>query len=367
MLPSNWPRWITVPIGFALAVVSIGLGLILVVSVQAFASYPEPTPTPPRLAYAAPLSTECTACHTDKEMLKGTAATAEEVQLLYIEASQTESLHGRLGCVTCHQGTPGTQDITAAHTGVVADPSVNFQEDCLLCHSDLPDEFPEDDLLAPHQQVVQGLVEDLTCSDCHGAVGHGDGLVSGGVTISMTACIDCHKERNLDVGCDVCHTEMAAWSPDTDCGLCHMDYVESMKDASLLAYAHAQKGLECLDCHTDLEALAEAHVGAVPGAPVPALKVDMQFCFDCHVPNQHTSYDQVIQLTADYVIDDQQINPHDPHAGLEPDGYGGYDLGPYGCRYCHKMHEESPLINGCYGCHHEGTFQSCSSSGCHEQ
>jgi len=357
MLPANWPRWIIAPIGFALAVVSIVLGLILVVSVQAFASYPEPTPTPPRLPYAAPLSMECTACHTDKEELEETAASEEEAQRLYIEPSLTESTHGRLGCVTCHEGTPDTEDMSAAHTGLVADPSVSFQEDCLLCHRDLPNEYPDDNLLAPHDQVVQGLAENLTCSDCHGAVGHGDGLVSGGVVISMEACIDCHEERNLDVGCEVCHTEMAAWSPDTDCALCHaVPQVESLEDANLLAYAHAQEGLACLDCHNDLEALGQVHEGAVPGAPVTPLRVKMQSCFDCHVPNEHTSYEQVIELTADYTIDDQQINPHDPHVGVE-------GMEPVECSRCHQMHEESPLINGCYSCHHTRTLASCST--CH--
>jgi hypothetical protein len=360
MLSTNWPRWIIVPIGFALAVVSIGLGLIFVLAVQAFAPHPQPTPTPPRLAYAAPLSGECTACHTNKEELKETLAGEEEAQRLFIEPSQTESLHGRLGCVTCHQGTPDTEDITAAHTGVVADPSVYFQENCLLCHRDLPDEFPDDNLRAPHDQVVHGLAQNLTCSDCHGAVGHGYDPVSGEVIISMAACLECHKERNLDVQCNVCHTEIPAWSPDMDCTVCHnmVPYVESLQDANLLAYAHAQEGLVCVDCHEQAE-LEQVHEGALPDTPIKPLQVGMEFCFDCHVPNEHTSYKEVIERTEDYTVDDQKINPHDPHAGLESDQY---DLGPYECSSCHKMHKESPGINYCYSCHHERVL-TC--GGCH--
>lgn len=359
MLPSNWPRWITVPIGFALAVVSIGLGLILVLSVEAFASHPEPTPTPPRLAYAAPLSGECTACHTEKEELEETAASAEEAERLYIEPSLTESSHGRLGCVTCHEGTPDTEDIDEAHTGLVADASVYFQEDCLLCHRDLADEFPDDGLLAPHDQVVDGSAENLTCSDCHGAVGHGYDPVSGEVIISGAACIDCHEERNLDVQCDVCHTDISAWSPDTDCALCHMvPHVESLEDTNLLAYAHAQEGLACLDCHNDLEPLEQVHEGAHPWEPIKARRFEMQFCFDCHMANEHTSYEQVIGRTEDYIIEDQEINPHDPHASVER-------IEPIRCALCHQMHKESPLVDGCYSsCHHSGTLQSCST--CHE-
>jgi len=362
MLPSNWPRWITVPIGFALAVVSIVFGLILVSSVQAFVPEAEPTATPPRIAYAAPLSGECAACHADQERLEETAASAEEAQSSYIEASLTESTHGRLGCVTCHQGTPDTEDIDAAHTGLVDDASVYFQEDCLLCHRELPDEYADDNLLAPHDQVVDGSAEDLTCGDCHGSVGHGYDPVTGEVIISMEACIDCHEERSLPVECNVCHTEMAAWSPDTDCALCHLDpQVESLEDTNLLAYAHAQEGLECLDCHNDLEALGQVHEGAVPGAPVTELRVEMQFCFDCHVANEHTSYEQVIGRTTDYTVGVITVNPHDPHPGLESDQD---DLGPYECNACHKTHTGSPLINYCRECHHAVPLESCKAE-CH--
>jgi hypothetical protein len=340
MLPSEWPRWITVPIGLGVAMGSIVVGLILVVSVQAFVPDVEPTATPPRIEYAAPLSGECTTCHTDEERLEESVATAEEVEVLYIEASLVESTHGRLGCVTCHQGTPDTEDVTAAHAGLVEDASVYFEEDCLVCHADLLDEYEESGLYAPHYQAMDGLAEDLTCSDCHGSVGHGYDAVTGEVIISMEACIDCHEERDLPVDCEVCHTEIAAWTPDTDCALCHEDpQVESLENPDLLAYAHAQEGLACGDCHNDVDALTEAHVGAVPGAPVGQLKVEMEFCFGCHVTTTHTSYDAVIELTADWE-EEVGANPHDSH-------YGEME-----CRICHHNHRESE--DYCAQCHSWG-------------
>ena len=97
-----------------------------------------------------------------------------------------------------------------------------------------------------------------------------------------------------------------------DCAVCHVmvPYMESLEDSNLLAYAHVQEGLECLDCH-EVEALEQLHEEAVPGKPIKARTVDMQFCFDCHVANEHTSYEEVIERTKGYVIDDQNINPHD--------------------------------------------------------
>jgi hypothetical protein len=187
---------------------------------------------------------------------------------------------------------------------------------------------------------MHGPSEDY-CAQCHGAVATGLGWTT---EVTTTA-------------------EVEVWAPDMDCSVCHvMDpYFDSLEDSTLLASAHAQEGLECLDCH-EVEALEQVHEEAVAGKPIKARTVDMQFCFDCHVPNEHTSYEQVIARTTDYVINEQNINPHDPHAGLES---GEQDLGPYECTYCHQMHKTSPLINGCYNnCHHKRTFESCSA--CHE-
>jgi hypothetical protein len=130
----------------------------------------------------------------------------------------------------------------------------------------------------------------------------------------------------------------------------------SMQDPDLLAYAHAQEGLACLDCH-------RWESRQVPEEPVAEEAVAqrmtaMDFCVDCHVDNEHTSYDQVIERTTDYMIDGQNINPHDAHAET-------MEVEEIACYTCHRMHGESPLINGCYSCHHDGTFKNCSGSGCH--
>jgi len=151
--------------------------------------------------------------------------------------------------------------------------------------------------------------------------------------------------------------DIQVWAPDMDCTTCHSmaSYVGSLEDSNLLAYAHAQEGLECEDCH-EQEAIKQTHEEIVPGTRVRALRVANEFCFDCHVDNEHTSYDQVIGRTTDYVIDGQTINPHDPHPGT--------GVPQLGCGECHKMHEESQPVKGCYSCHHEGTIENCGA--CHE-
>jgi hypothetical protein len=112
-------------------------------------------------------------------------------------------------------------------------------------------------------------------------------------------------------------------------------YFDSLQDANLLAYAHAQEGLECLDCHEE-EAVKQVHEEAVAGEPIRELKVEMQVCFECHVANEHTSYEQIIELTAD-LEEEVGANPHDSH-------YGEME-----CRLCHKMHKGSE--DYCAQCH----------------
>jgi cytochrome c nitrite reductase small subunit len=221
-------------------------------------------------------------------------------------------------CFDCHEPNEHTSydEVIQLTAGFELNPHSSHlvgQLDCNLCHR-------------MHQ------VSEDYCGYCHGPVATGAGWT---IPVSLTVQID-------------------VWEPDMDCTVCHvMDpYVESLNNPDLLAYAHAQEGLECLDCHTDLEELRQVHEEAVPGRPVRNLTVGMEFCFDCHVRNEHTSYAEIIDLTKDYVIDDQNINPHDPHPDSEV-------VGQIECRTCHRMHEESPLINGCYSCHHEGTFERC--------
>ena len=364
MIPTHWPRWIVIPLGLALVAAVIGLGLILVPAVQSSATSPKPTATPPRLAYAAPLSGECAACHTDKAKLTAAAASGDKLEALYIEPDQTESLHGRLGCITCHKGTANTADATAAHTGLVDARSPYLQDNCLFCHRDVPNELPARELLAPHAEVISGAAKDLTCSDCHGAAGHGYDPVSGDVIVKMDACIACHEERGLSVECTVCHTGDVGFNPKADCSSCHApSYAESMQDPTMLAYAHvkAQANLTCLDCH-EVEALTELHKGVgTDTSKLKQKKYPDTFCLDCHVANQHSSYEQIIERTKDYTSDaGEKANPHNPHEGSE-----SMASQQFPCSDCHRVHKTSPLIKHCYGCHHAENLEPCKA--CHAE
>jgi cytochrome c nitrite reductase small subunit len=277
----------------------------------------------------------------------------------YLESWQASdygaAAHAEQGvtCLNCHEPTTQQQvdELVAYVQGDFTVPleERQFSDDfCFDCHE--PNEHTS------REEVVQrtaGLeinphdshLGEMECGTCHKM--HGP---------SEDYCAQCHEAAPTGPGwtTEVTRTaDVQVWAPDMDCSVCHvMDpYFASLQDSNLLASAHAEEGLACLDCH-EVGEVEQVHEEAVPGTAIRAKTVEMEFCFDCHVPNEHTSYEQVIARTTDYVIDDQNINPHDPHPGSE-------EVGQLQCSYCHKMHNESPLIKGCYSCHHSGTLESC--------
>jgi len=130
-------------------------------------------------------------------------------------------------------------------------------------------------------------------------------------------------------------------------------YAESLENPDMLGFSHTAEGLACVDCH-ELEQLTQLHAQAVPGDRVTVLMIENDLCFDCHIENEHTSNEQVAERTADYVIEGELLNPHDPHAAL-----GKQEKPLLNCASCHKMHKQSPLLNGCKDCHHIGTYEAC--------
>jgi hypothetical protein len=333
MLPSNWPHWIIIPVGFSLAVASIGLGLVLEPAVQSLAEHPEPTPTMPCLEYAAPLSGECVDCHTDSQEIQVLAASEGERQRLLIETAAIESIHGRLGCVTCHGGTSGTDDVRAAHNQLVADPSSRYEATCLLCHRDLRHPTSDELLHVPHQAVL-GSPTTVTCSECHGAVGHGFNAPAGETICSMASCLDCHEERDLEV-------------QSQDCGSCHI----GPHDVAI--------ALSCSDCHTSIQNWNETrlslHPVALTGRHAGAN------CFGCHKWPDFGSLD--------YVCSDCHARPHsfgsdDCSVCHAPEGWStsampGHDFplehgGSDGdCSVCHIGGDTSTAY--CLTCHGEVT------------
>ncbi|MBU0493626.1 MAG: hypothetical protein KKA73_02805 [Chloroflexi bacterium] len=271
MIPTNWPRWMLIVIGLSLVVATILVALVLEPVAQAMAPQIEPTPTMVQLAYAGPLSENCETCHFDQVALTQAGANAENLDLMTIEPESLQTIHGRLGCVTCHRGTGGTDDAQAAHEGLVLDPSLHFAEECLLCHRDMPEVFPQDRLRTPHDAVTHGTAVNVSCSDCHGGVGHGFDPVTGNVVCSMEVCLDCHEERQLDSklsDCSSCHIGAHDVAAALECSVCHQT-TTTWQQVSLAIHPMPLVGkhatLQCFDCHK-----------------VPNFKGLQLDCLECH-------------------------------------------------------------------------------------
>ena len=240
-------------------------------------------------------------------------------------------------CLQCHEPTL-QQQVDELLVYVQGDFQVPLEERqyetefCFGCH--LPNEHTN------YEQIILATAElelnphdshlgEMECSICHKV--HKP---------SEDYCADCHEAVATEPGwtTEVTRTaEVQVWAPDMDCSVCHvMDtYFDSLQDTHLLAYTHAQEGLACLDCH-EVEAVEQAHEGAVAGIPMKQRKFEMEFCLDCHLPNEHTSYAEIIERT-EGLEEEIGANPHDSH------------FGEMECRVCHKIHRESE--DYCAQCH----------------
>lgn len=166
---------------------------------------------------------------------------------------------------------------------------------------------------------------------------------------------------------------IAGWKwheqPSFCSAVCHKvmaPYVESWQDSDLLARSHAEADIYCLDCHepTLSEQMTEAkkYVTGDYRTPLESATFPSSFCLECH-----GSYDELAEKTADYEYEGVAVNPHAQlvdqtvASGVNP--HGTSNSTRIECSSCHTMHDDSPGIVYCFGCHHSGTFKTCAE--CH--
>jgi hypothetical protein len=306
----------------------------------------------------APVSDACRDCHTSQDELLAAGATQESLAQLLVEPENPETPHGLIDCVTCHHGNGALEDLEAIHSDVIADPSQGDAHMCLSCHNDLPDEVPQDRLRTPHDEVAHGVASDVYCSDCHGGVGHGFDPMSGNVICPMTACVDCHIERQLDselTDCDACHITAHDPAPVMACNGCHQStgawqsVVAADTHPVELAGAHA--GAQCLDCHQKPDLSAECST-CHESPEEHATGV----CSDCHTPVGwlESAASLAPALGHDLAGMEDCAPCHAPESEMKPAPASHADLTNDQCGTCHKApamaHEPYPNTE-CAVCH----------------
>ncbi len=358
---TRWPRWAVPIVGMALLLLTVIVVVLLQPVVRVAGLEAEATSTLSTGIFARSRSEECWTCHLDQTALSQAGADSQELDRLTIVPDPPEAPHGRLGCVTCHQGTGGTEDHSAAHVALISDPSQAGSRGCLSCHHDLPDRFPQDRLRTPHDQVVHGQVEDVYCSDCHGGVGHGFDPVSGEVICPMGVCLDCHQARQLSsqlAKCNSCHISPHQAVADLECNDCHRStelWQEIVAHPLELMGKHAQA--QCFDCHQKPDADGRLTSRCSACHQSPGESHFGSDCQDCHVP---TSFK------------DAQLPPEMhpvPLVGAHQDvacsgcHSEGQERQESVCSDCHER-PENHLPGGCEVCHSpEGWQESVAFTG----
>jgi len=115
-------------------------------------------------------------------------------------------------------------------------------------------------------------------------------------------------------------------------------YLESWESPPLLANAHEEQGLACLNCHPfDIGQSVGEVVSFVRHdyeEPLRERKYPQEWCFQCH---EQVSYEEIIVLT-ERLVEEVGRNPHNSPHYVEMD-----------CGFCHKMHK--PSEDFCSQCH----------------
>ena len=150
-----------------------------------------------------------------------------------------------------------------------------------------------------------------------------------------------------------------SWTAKSDCTVCHAGEAIPAQQTACAALAEP---VTCGACHSDEQALAEAHDGVAIGDKTPrrlkSTEVVRGVCEACH------DQEQVSQQTAGCTVltDDEglTVNPHDlPN---------NEDHATIVCADCHKPHSSTPRVDNaqaaCKSCHHAGVYE-CNT--CHEK
>jgi Ni/Fe-hydrogenase subunit HybB-like protein len=351
----QWSRRAVVFASGALALLMITVVLLLQPVTQAGAARSQTTTAPPTTI--SPREGECQTCHQDAQALTNAGASQDEVALLTIEPLAAEAVHANIQCVTCHYGDRNTRDMEAAHSNTVTDATRGDARVCVACHQDLPEEFPQDRLRTPHDAVTHGELANVSCSDCHGAVGHGFDPVSGEIICPMGVCLDCHQERNLDSklsDCDACHISAHEPVPAFDCNVCHQS-TEVWQVVAMSAHPvelvgrHTQ--VACSDCHQDTPFDAKVSTECVDCHEPPNDAHYGPACEDCHTPDSF----QDARLP-DHPVALEGLHKSAPCTGCHAEGQMTSELDA--CSNCHER-PENHLYGECSICHTpEGWVQS---------
>lgn len=191
------------------------------------------------------------------------------------------------GCINCHGGQEGELTKMAAHEGVNAKPSMNYEETCGQCHADIADRYAS----SVHQNFTgyetlfetrsglefenhPELEEEFAneCGTCH------------------TTCGECHvsRPRSVKGGLVQGHRFMPVPNQTQQCTACHGSRVGEEYTGSRDGYSpdvhFLPGGMNCMGCHTGHEMHGSGNV-----APTRYEADGIPRCEWCHTGAQEAN------------------------------------------------------------------------------
>lgn len=246
---------------------------------------------------------------------------------MLVSADFAASTHGQISCIDCHGGQEGILEKDDAHQGMVIDPSAGNASVCQECHADIVDSYP-DSLHATQQGYFTAFARrggtdtagynamfDARCAECHGT------------------CGQCHISRPVSVGGGLTHGHAFRREPSqtNQCTACHGSRVGDEfrgKNSGIPADVHYLSGMNCMDCHTDVELHGDGttpdHRYANDAGPA---------CLDCHPDAQGAN-----SSVTHHRIHGDQVACHVCHAVTYKNCYSCHvELDSQGLRYPSEM------------------------------
>lgn len=279
----------------------------------------------------------CEGCHTNYDVLKeiytpdppstgghgcgGDAPHYEPYDRVYLSGTGyqefKDDIHGKLGCVSCHNGTDHTADKELAHSGdFISQPSLQSEDKCGSCHPDI--------WQRTHNSLhEQGLGQKA--------------MVAGRSGVDSFDQLTEAMKDGYEDNCATCHAS---------CGDCHVNRPPA-GGGGLYDGHNFQKTPNmrdhCTTCHVSRG--GHAYFGIAPGTVPDAHLTEAGFtCMNCHsqdeVHGDGEIYDQRYKMKLLPGCDDC-------HTDIEDDNlYHSTHIETFNCQACH-----SQVYNNCGSCH----------------
>ena len=143
----------------------------------------------------------------------------EAWEMVFVTDNFLNTSHGKIGCVSCHNGDPSAYDKEGAHKNVIAAPSDDAETFCAVCHSDITSNYSTSlhyNLTGYFKRIENRLGESIE--------------------------EDQDKLDHFNKDCGKCHVS---------CGQCHVSRPISVKGGFVAGHTFGEPDWEdnCIACH----------------------------------------------------------------------------------------------------------------------